>query len=64
MIEQELFEEAEQLLLDSADALQADDDAPKRQVDETISQLVDLYERWGRSEEANAWRELLNLEYP
>ncbi|MCZ6837302.1 MAG: serine/threonine-protein kinase [Planctomycetota bacterium] len=64
LIELGRFAEAEPLLLGSAEALQADAEAPARHVDESIARLMDLYERWGRTEEASAWREQLILRNP
>jgi serine/threonine protein kinase/Tfp pilus assembly protein PilF len=53
------FQEAEPLLLDGCDALQAARGAKDRNVQKTLRRLISLYEAWGRSDRAAEWSAVL-----
>jgi tetratricopeptide (TPR) repeat protein len=52
---QDRFEEAEPLLLTSYEELQAKTQTPRSRLEKAREFLADLYERWGRPEEAARW---------
>jgi tetratricopeptide (TPR) repeat protein len=53
---QDRSEEAEPLLLTSYEELQAKTQTPRSRLEKAREFLADLYERWGRPEEAARWR--------
>lgn len=50
------FERAEPLLLEANAVLQNHPESPAKRRRETVERLVNLYERWGRPEQAERWR--------
>jgi serine/threonine protein kinase len=55
------FEQAEPLLLESFKGLQAGSAVGKRPRRETAARLVNLYEKWGKPDQADKWRQQLAL---
>jgi hypothetical protein len=53
------FAEAEELLIQSYEALRATGDSERRRAELALERLVRLYEAWGRPEEAVAYRSQL-----
>ena len=50
------FSQAEPLLLAGYEELTSIRGVPSRQVDKAVDRIVLLYEKWGRPEQAEAWR--------
>jgi tetratricopeptide (TPR) repeat protein len=53
---QEKFGEAEPLLLAGYEAFTKTTGAPAQRVAEALDRVIELYEKWGKPEQAEAWR--------
>jgi serine/threonine protein kinase/tetratricopeptide (TPR) repeat protein len=56
LVRQRKFAEAESLLLGACEKLARGNDAPAKQVAKSFDRVIELYEKWGRPEQAEAWR--------
>jgi predicted negative regulator of RcsB-dependent stress response len=56
LVAQQKFDEAEKLLLDLANGVDSGSSAPASVRKGAAEQLIELYERSGRSDEARVWR--------
>src|SRR5262249_46299945 len=56
LIRQKKFAEAEPLLLAGYESLAKGTGAPARRVAEALDRVIELYEKWGKPEQAKAWR--------
>jgi serine/threonine protein kinase/Tfp pilus assembly protein PilF len=50
------FAEAELLLVPSYEGLTKSEGAPPRRVSEALDRLIELYDKWGKREQADSWR--------
>jgi serine/threonine-protein kinase len=50
------FTEAERIILAGYEDLSRSKGTPTRQVAKALDRIIDLYEKWGKSEQAEAWR--------
>ena len=56
LLVQKKFDEAEPLLLSGYDGLAQAKDTPAERLTEAQQRVVELYEKWGKPEQAEAWR--------
>src|SRR5262249_35081525 len=57
LAQQEKFSQAEPLLLGGYEGLIKSKASPVKQVARALDRLIALYEKWGKPEQAKAWRE-------
>ena len=50
------FADAEAMLLPTYEGLSKSEGAPPRRVSEALDRVIELYEMWGKREQADSWR--------
>ena len=56
LVRQKKFAEAEPLVLAGCEGLAKEEGHPAKQVAEAVNRVIELYEKWGKPEQAEAWR--------
>jgi hypothetical protein len=56
LVAQGRFNEAQPLLLDALRVMESDSQAPKRRTQNALARIINLYETWGKTDEAAKWR--------
>jgi hypothetical protein len=62
LAEQKRFREAESLLLEAFPIIQENFSSNRRRTQDTIQHIINLYEAWGKPEQAAAYRSLLEIQ--